>query len=141
VADIFDKDSKRILRSVNTPDYLEGGRWYVADRFIINPPFVPDCEPKYIVVEFDDTIREMTVDEKAVVDYVAPPPEPTPEQIEETRKANIREEIAITYSLTDELQIIRKALAALLPDDVNVQAWNDAVVAAKLKYPEVVESV
>jgi len=128
MADVFDKITKRLLRSVNTPDYL-------TEQYIINPPFVPDCEPKYIVVELDDAIREMTDEEKAVVDYVAPPPEPTPEQIEETRKANIREEIAITYSLTDELQIIRKALATLLPNDVAVQAWNDVIVAAKLKYP------
>lgn len=129
MADVFDKTSKRLLKSVNTPDFQ-------TDQYIINPKFIPDCEPKYIMVESDNTIREMTTEEKAIVDYVAPPPKPTPEQIEETRKSNIRAEIAKTYSLTDELQIIRTALVRLLPDDVDVQVWDDIVVAAKAKYPK-----
>lgn len=59
----------------------------------------------------------------------------TPDQIEEQRQANIKTEIAKTYSLTDEISIARDALAILLPDNVDVQLWNSVVVAAKAKYP------
>jgi len=69
MADIFDKTTKILLKSKNTPDYLEGGKLYEAGRFIINPAFVPDCESKYIIIEHDDTIREMTVDEKTTLAY------------------------------------------------------------------------
>ena len=129
MADVFDKETKRLLRSVNTPDFQ-------TDQYIINPDFVPDCESKYIVVELDNTIREMTTDEKEVVDYVAPPPKPTSEQVEETRKSNIRAEIAKTYSPSDETQIVRIALVQLLPDDIDVQEWNSVVEAAILMYPK-----
>jgi len=130
MADVFDKETKRLLRSVNTPDYM-------SDRYIINPPFVPDCDPKYIIVEDDNTIREMTDEEKAVVDYVAPPPEPTPEELEAQRDAKVVDEIAKTYRLTDEIQTIRKKLTKLFPDDDEIIKWNDVVAAAKAKYPHV----
>lgn len=134
MADVFDKETKKLLKSVNTPDYLN-------DRYIINPPFIPDCEPKYIVVEVDNTIREMTDLEKNVVDYVSPPPEPTAEEIaaqaEAERDTNIISEIDNVYSRTDEIGIIRESLIKLLPYDADVAAWNNVVLEAKAKYPKV----
>ena len=59
---------------------------------------------------------------------------PTTEEIEEKRELDIKIEIEKTYSLTDEIRIVREALVELLPDAVDVQAWNDVVVAAKEKY-------
>ena len=100
MSDVFDKETKRLLKSVNTPDFQ-------TDRYIINPKYVPDCQPKYTVVKLDNTIREMTVEEKAVVDYVEPAPLPTAEELAEKaaeeRRQNIKREIALTYSLTDIL--------------------------------------
>ena len=131
MADVFDKETKILFKSVNTPDYL-------TDRYIINPAFVPQCESKYIVVNLDNNIREMTAEEKAVVDYVEPIPEPTPEELsaqaEDYRDINVIKEISNTYSLTDELQIIREALTVLMPENVDVINWNSVVLAAKEKY-------
>lgn len=129
MADVFDKINKRLLKSVNTPDFM-------TEQYIINPKFVPDCESKYIVVEPDDTIREMTIKEKGVVDYVAPPPEPTPAQIEATRQSNIQTEINKTHSFEKRMEIIQKALKGLLPEDTDIKGWDDAVIAAKVKYPK-----
>lgn len=134
MADVFDKETNRILNSVNTPDYL-------TDKYIINPKFVPECEPKYIVVESDDTLREMTQLEKNEVDYVAPPPEPTAEELaaqaEAERNINIISEIDNVYSRTDEIGIIRESIIKLLPYDADVVAWNNVVLEAKAKYPKV----
>jgi len=134
MANVYDKETKRLLKSVNTPDYM-------TDRYIINPSFVPGCEPKYIIIEADDTIREMTQAEMDVVDYVAPPPELTAEeldvQIEDERKFKVCEEIGKTYDLTDELEIIREALVILLPDNESVSTWHKIVTDAKLKFPKV----
>lgn len=133
MANVFDKETKRLLISVNTPDYH-------TDRFIINP-VLPDCEHKYIVIESDDTLREMTVEEKAIVDYIEPTPEPTQEELDvqedEERKRNVRDDIGKTYDLTDELGIIREALVILLPENESVTSWNQCVTDAKLKYPKV----
>ena len=52
------------------------------------------------------------------------------------RDEDIQTEIEKTHSITDEIGIIRKALAKMLPDDVDIQAWNNVVVAAKAKYPK-----
>lgn len=64
MANVFNRKTKQYLKSVNTPDYP------IAD-WIINPKAIPDCDSKYIIVK-DDDIREMTIAEKAVVDYVEP---------------------------------------------------------------------
>lgn len=53
------------------------------------------------------------------------------------RDEDIANEISKKYSLTDELGIIRMSLAELLPDNLDIQMWNDAVVNAKAKYPKV----
>ena len=57
------------------------------------------------------------------------------------RDEDVAAEIGKTYSLTDELQIIRTALAELLPDDVDVQAWDIAVKAAKIKFPKLIDVI
>lgn len=129
MADVINRNTMRIHLSVNTPDYPE------PEFMIINGKTLPTCESKYWKI-IGDEIVEMSSEEKAVVDYVSPPPEPTPEQIESIRKTNISSEIAKTYSITDEIGVIREALVQLLPDDVDIQAWNDVVVAAKAKYPK-----
>ena len=133
MADVFNRNTKQHLKSVNTPDYPES-------EWIINPTFIPDCESKYIIVE-GNTIREMTTEEKAVVDYVAPQPVPTAEELAATAKVTQRQdvetEIRKVYSLTDELGFAREGLAELLPNNVNIQMWNSVVRAAKSKYPKV----
>lgn len=133
MADVINRETKRIYRSVNTPDYPE------PEFMVINCKILPSCEEKYWKI-VDDKIVEMSTKEKAVVDYVAPPPEPTVEELAlhaaNERRQNIKIEIEKTYLLTDEIGIIREALVKMLPDDVDVQAWNDVVVAAKAKYPK-----
>jgi len=117
MANIFNKLQKTYLISKNTPDYLEGGKYYELNKFIINPTFVPMCDSKYIVVEIDDTIREMTIEEKAVVDYVEPTPEPIPltaEELEKERKFLIAKDIALEYPLSDEIAKVWKVLSGEL---------------------------
>jgi hypothetical protein len=132
MANVFNRTTMQYEKSVNTPDYP-------VEDWIINPTFVPDCEAKYMVVD-GDNIREMTPEEKAAVDYVEPAPELTAEELiakaAEVRKQNIKNEIELTYSLTDEIGIIRTALAELLPDNHEVQAWDAVISAAKAKYPK-----
>ena len=138
MADIFDKLTKRILKSVDTSKYIPNGEYYEADRYIINPAFVPDCASRYTFVDVDDTIREMTQQEKDAEDYVAPPPPPTAEEIEATRKINVQNEIKKTYpEHTDEFEEIRKILATEFPGNARAQAYNTTVEAAKAKYPKV----
>ena len=117
MANIFDKITKEYLISKNTPDYLEGGNSYELNRFIINPKFVPDCESKYIIIEPDNTIREMTEEEKAIIDYVAPLPEPIPltaEELEKERKFLIAKDISLEYPLSDEIAKVWKVLSGEL---------------------------
>lgn len=138
MADIFDKSTNKLLSSRDTSKYDVGGKYYDADRYIINPAFVPDCVSKYIFVGADDTIREMTQLEKDAEDYVAPPPPPTAEDIEVTRKQNEQIEIRKTYpELTDQFDEIRKILAAEFPGNVRAQAYNTTVELAKSMYPKV----
>lgn len=134
MADVFDKERKIILKSVNTPDFM-------TDRYIVNPSFIPVCESKYIVIDKDDSIREMTKDERAVVDYVAPPPEPTLEEIKDEaiaeRKRNIKNDITNIYpDIADEIQIIRQALAKEFPDNTDIQEYNTSIETIIAKYPK-----
>jgi len=55
---------------------------------------------------------------------------------DQKRVSNIAVEIAKAYSITDEIGIIRDALATLLPDDTTVQDWNMVVENAKIIYPK-----
>lgn len=138
MADMFDKQEKRILKSVDTSKYIPGGKYYEADRYIRNPTFVPDCQSKYIFIEVNDTLREMTQIEKDAVDYVAPPPAPTAAQIEATRLANIRAEIEKTYpNLSGEIVDVWKTLAAEFPSNTTAQAYNTVILVAETKYPKV----
>ncbi|MBU0598732.1 hypothetical protein KKF61_07170 [Patescibacteria group bacterium] len=84
MSNVFNRITKQYLKSVNTPDYPK------LD-WIINPAFIPDVDKKYIIVEGDD-IREMTLEEKAVVDYVAPIPEPTLAEVKIKRQNEIKAE-------------------------------------------------
>ena len=134
MSDQIDRNTMQVHPSVNTPDYS-------IETFLnISGKTLPNCDKKYWKIVGEQVV-EMTIDEKAVVDYVAPSPEPTPEELAAAAtgmyKQNVRSKIEKTYSRTDELGIIREALAALLPDDVNVQAWNSIVLAAKAKYSKV----
>lgn len=133
MADVINRETKRIYRSVNTPDYPE------PEFMIINGKTLPTCEIKYWKI-VDDEIVEMSSEEKAVVDYVQPPPEPTVEELylqaANERRQNIKIEIEKTHSLTDEIGIIREALVKMLPDNMDILKWNDVVVAAKAKYPK-----
>ncbi len=64
------------LQSVNTPDYLDDLEAGTSTTWIINPDLtaVEGVPQKYWVIEIDDTVREMTVEEKAAYDAANPPP-------------------------------------------------------------------
>ena len=59
MADVINRTTKQILRSVHTPDYP------VAD-WIQNPPLPEGVASRYMVIEGDD-VREMTSGEKGAV--------------------------------------------------------------------------
>lgn len=133
MANVFNRKTMQYKKSVNTPDYL------IKD-WIINPTFIPDCEAKYMVVD-NDTIREMTSEEKAVVDYVAPIPEPEPlttDELEKIRNANIADEIAIKYSLPTEMALNWKIhTGELTIESPEIIEFRNTVDLAKAKYPKV----
>ena len=138
MANVFDKESKRLLKSENTPDFLEGGKSYEHNRFIINPKFVPDCESKYIIIEPDNAIREMTEEEKAIVNYIAPLPEPIPltaEELEKERKLLIAKDIALEYPLSDEMSKVWKVLSGeLTVESPEIAEYHTFVDNVKTKY-------
>ena len=131
MANVFNKITKEYRKSVNTPDYPE-------NEWIINPDFVPDCESKYIVVE-GNTIREMTIEEKTIVDYIEPAPEPEPlteKELEIERNLNIANEIAKIYTLADEISMTRKLITGESSvTDADIIEWFTVIADAKLKYP------
>ena len=121
MSDIFDKLTKIILKSRDTNKYIQGGEYYEADRYIINPAFVPDCVSKYIFIEVDDTLREMTPQEKDAEDYVAPPTPPTLPDAKVMRQNAIKEECKnyINAAYTPEIQ--RSAALHVYPFDTEMQ--------------------
>lgn len=141
MADMFDKQEKRILKSRDTSKYIPGGEYYEVDRYIKNPQFVPDCLSKYIFIEVDDTLREMTQIEKDAVDWVEPPPEPIPptvEEVEKSRKKDIADGILEKYTLADENSMMRKLhTGESLLDDTDIQDWLNWVATKKSEHPKV----
>ena len=137
---VFNRVTKQYKESVNTPDYKEGGINYDDGNWIINPSFIPDCETKYMVIE-GDIIREMTVEEKAIIDYVAPIPEPEPpttDEIEKEYNLNVANEIALKYTLADEMSLLWKLQTGELTiDSPEIVEQRQTVADAKLKYPKV----
>lgn len=132
MADVINRITKEYKKSVNTPDYSES-------EWIINPDFIPDCKLKYMVID-DNTIREMTIEEKTIVDYVEPIPEPKPltlEEIDKIRNTNIAVEIAIKYPLPLEMALHWKIHTGELTMDSNeIIEFRQVVTDAKLKYPK-----
>ena len=133
MSDQINRNTMQVHKSVNTPDFSQ-------DTFLnISGKILPACDKKYWKIVSEQVV-EMLIEEKSVIDYAEPTSEPTAEelavQIENKRKQNIKKEIELNYSITDEIGIIRVALAELLPDSVEVQVWNDVVNDAKLKYPK-----
>jgi len=64
-------------------------------------------------------------------------PIPTAEELESKRNADIATEIALTYSLADEIAILRQlAQGTLELTDVKCTEWIGVVSDAKSKYPE-----
>ena len=140
MADIFNRETKQYLKSVNTPDYdRPTGEYWDNGAWIINPIFIPKCDSKYMMVEGND-IREMTPEEKAVIDYVAPIPEPelpTVEELEKIRNANIAVEIAIKYPLPAELALNWKIhTGELTMESPEIVEFRNTVDLAKAKYPK-----
>lgn len=137
---VFNRITKQYKESVNTPDYKEGGINYDNGNWIINPSFIPDCEIKYIIIE-NDTIREMTSEEKVIIDYVVPIPEPEPptiEELEKIRDINIAIEIAIKYPLPAEMALHWKIHTnELTMESPEIVKFREIVTAAKEKYPKV----
>lgn len=138
MANVFNIITMEFRKSVNTPDYNRpSGKQWDDGNWIINPVYVPDCERKYMVVKSDDTIREMTDEEKAVVDYIEPIIPPTEEELGRQRKDNIISEISLTYSISDEIELLRELEQGVLTiTDKKITDWFDVVEAAKEKYPE-----
>ena len=138
MADVLNKRTKEYKKSVNTPDYDRlTGEYWDNGNWIINPSFIPDCNIKYIVIE-DDTIRKMTIEEKAIVDYVEPVPELTLEELEKIRNANIAIEIAIKYPLPVELALNWKIhTGELTIESLEIVEFRNTVDSAKAKYPKV----
>ncbi len=60
MSNVLNRITKQYLKSVNTPDYPVT-EW-------IHNPFLPNCDKKFMVIEVD-TVREMTVKEKAELSY------------------------------------------------------------------------
>lgn len=141
MADIFDKHTKRILKSVDTSKYITDGEYYEEGRYIINPQFVPQCASKYIFIEVGDTLREMTQIEKDAADWVEPPPEPIPptaEEVEKSRKRDIANGIAEKYTLADENALMRKLhTGESLLGDADIQDWLNWVATKKSEHPKV----
>lgn len=141
MSNVFNRETKQYLKSVNTPDYdRPTGKHWEDGTWIINPIFVPKCDSKYMVVEGND-IREMTSEEKAVIDYIVPIPEPelpTIEELEKNRTTSIADEIALKYSPADEIAFLRKLITGeskLI--DVDIVQWLEVVAIAKANYPKV----
>jgi len=116
MANVINRITKQYLKSVNTPDYPE------LD-WIINPVFIPKCDIKYMVVE-GDTVREMTIGEKAVIDYVAPPPEPTLGEAKVTKQNTIKQECTrhILKAYPDNIQ--RSAALGIYSIEVITEMTN-----------------
>ena len=96
---------------------------------------LPDCADKYWKI-VDEKVVEMTVEEQAAVDYVAPPPTPTAEEIEETRLNNIQAEIEKTHPhISREMVDVWKALAEEITGNAIIDAHHDVIIAAEALYP------
>jgi len=67
MSNVLNRTTFQYLKSVNTPDYLIGGKHYDNGAWIINP-VLPDCDQKFWIIE-GDTIREMTPSEKDAYEY------------------------------------------------------------------------
>jgi hypothetical protein len=72
MADVFHKETRKFLRRVHTPDYLEGGenydsgKWLICDIKWYKENSLPTCDPKYWK-EDNGKIVEMTLPEKDVI--------------------------------------------------------------------------
>lgn len=134
MADVINRNTMEIHWSVNTPDHQE------PEFMIINGKTFPICEIKYWKI-VDDEIAEMSIEEKAVIDYIEPGPEPEPltiEELEKERDKNIADEIALKYSSADEIAFLRKLITGeseLI--DVDIMKWLEVIAIAKANYPKV----
>ena len=134
MSDQINRETMQVFKSVNTPDFP-------SDTFMnISGMVLPTCDRKYWKI-IGEQVVEMTVEEKTVVDYIEPAPEPEPptvEELEAERDANIASEIAIKYPLPAEMALRWKLRTGELttesPEIVAYRAWVDS---AKVKYPKV----
>ena len=126
MTDIIDRNTMEIHRSVNTPDYTE------PEFMVINGKTLPLCENKYWKI-VDDEIVEMSTEEKVGVDYVAPPPEPTVEELEIRRKQKTISRIREKYSPDAEFSILRRLGAGKVsktdPEFIEYDAWAEGAIA------------
>jgi len=73
-----------------------------------------------------------------VKDIIIEPSTPTAEEVDEKRKIDIAAEIALVYSVADELSIHRRLLQGTLKlTDAECVEWIGVIDAAKLKYQKV----
>lgn len=129
MADVINRTTMEIKHSVHTP-YFKEPEW-----MRINDKVIPICEKKYMKI-VNDEVLEMTTEEKAVVDYIIPPPEPTLQELENIREQNIIAEIRRYYTIEDEIKIIREILIIPEPSYTEILELNSIVLAAKAKYPK-----
>ena len=63
---------------------------------------------------------------------------PTPEELDKRRKADIANEIALKYTLADEISMNRKLITGESElTDTDIIEWFNDVASAKAKYPKV----
>ena len=85
-----------------------------------------------------DSIVKLTIfikaDNKAFIESIPP----TPEELDKKRNADIADEIALTYSLADEIALLWKLQTGELTiDSPEIAEQRQTVADAKLKYPKV----
>lgn len=134
MSDQINRTTMQVHKSVNSPDFPD-------HTFLkINGLIFPECDKRYWKI-VGEQIVEMTIEEKDIVDYIEPQPEPIPptvEEIEIKRKLNIANDIAKTYSISEEISILRKLqIGELLVSDIEVQDWINTANISKAKYPKV----
>ena len=135
MSDQINRNTMQVHTSVNTPDYP------IATFLNISGKPLPKCDKKHWKIVGEEVV-EMTIAEKAVIDYVPIPPGLTQEELAikaaDERRQNIQTDIRIIYpELSDEVQELRMILAEEFPDNIRAQEYNSKIEAILAKYPKV----
>ena len=111
---------KQLLSNIN-------GYAYESNLNAIINPIIPDCNIKYTRV-IDNVIVEMNQNERDIVDL--------PDKINK-QKEDLATEIALVYTISDEIDILRRiAFGSLKTSAQEAINYVDVVEVAKVKYPK-----